>query len=157
MQIRDPQIIRLIDHFGNHYRTNISNRYLRPALLQLSLENQTWDLIEILCEKMDQYRYQGFDLQDLYRQIGAAGKFISVAKRDLITSLRTRLPVDPGSDKVLRDMAVNNFASNLKLFSDLVKELYKELMTLDMADAKGKRPLYKQMPELLDFDQMLME
>jgi hypothetical protein len=158
MQIRDAQIVRLIERIGEHYRTNISNRFIRPALLQLPLEKQAWDLIEILTEKIEQYRYQGFNLDELYRQIAAAARFVALTRRELAPSLRNRLSGSgsSGAEKVLRDMAVNNFASNLQLFADLVNELYINLVELDKVDSKGHRPLYMQMPELSDIGRMLV-
>jgi hypothetical protein len=157
MQVRDAQIIRLIERIGEHYRTNISNRFIRPALLQLPLDKQSWDLLDILTEKLEQYRYQGYILDDLYRQIAAAARFVATTRRELAPSLRNRLSgSSSGPDKVLRDMAVNNFASNLQLFADLVNELYIKLVDLDKIDAKGRRPLYLDMPELQDIGRMLV-
>jgi hypothetical protein len=158
MQIHDAQAIRLIERIGEHYRTNISNRFIRPALLQLPLEKQAWDLIEILTEKIEQYQYQGYHLDELYRQIAAAARFVSLTRRELVPGLRSRLGSGSGSgpDRVLRDMAVNNFGSNLQLFADLVNELYVNLVELDKLDAKGRRPLYMQMPELADIGRMLV-
>jgi hypothetical protein len=157
VQIRDAQIIRLIERIGEHYRTNISNRFIRPALLQLPLEKQCWDLIEILTEKIEQYRYQGFHLDELYRQIIAAARFVSITRRELAPGIRTRFSgSSSGPDKVLRDMAVNNFSSNLQVFADLVNELYVTLVELDKADAKGHRPAYLAIPELQDIGRMLV-
>jgi hypothetical protein len=157
MQIRDAQIVRLVERIGEHYRTNISNRFIRPALLQLPLEKQSWDLIEVLTEKIEQYRYQGFHLDELYRQITAAARFVSITRRELVPGLRNRLSGgSSGPDRVLRDMAVNNFASNLQLFADLVNELYISLVELDKANSKGHRPLYLSIPELQDIGRMLV-
>ena len=155
--IRDAQVIRLIERIGEHYRTNISNRFIRPALLQLPLEKQSWDLIEVLTEKLEQYRYQGFHLDELYRQIIACGRFVSITRREMVPSLRNRFSGSTsGSDKVLRDMAVNNFGSNLQLFADLVNELFVSLVELDKVEAKGRRPLYMSIPELKDIGRMLV-
>jgi hypothetical protein len=158
MQIQDPQIIRLIDRIGEHYRTNISNRFIRPILLQLPLEKQSWDFIEILMEKGDQFRYQGYHLDELYRQIAAAARFVALARRELVPGLRSRQDHSgvSGSDKVLRDMAVNNFASNLQLFADLVNELFVKLVELDKLDSKGHMPLYAQLPELQEIGRQLV-
>jgi hypothetical protein len=157
MQVIDAQVIRLIERIGEHYRTNISNRFIRPALLQLPLDKQSWDLLDILTEKVEQYRYQGFNLDDLYRQIAAAARFVAATRRELVPGLRNRLSSgSSGPDKVLRDMAVNNFASNLQLFADLVNELYVNLVEQDKISAKGRRPLYLSMPELQDIGRMLV-
>jgi hypothetical protein len=157
MQIRDAQILRLVERIGEHYRTNISNRFIRPALLQLPLEKQSWDLIEVLTEKIEQYRYQGFHFDELYQQIAAAARFVSITRRELVPGLRNRLSGgSTGPDRVLRDMAVNNFASNLQLFADLVNELYISMVELDKANSKGRRPLYLSIPELQDIGRMLV-
>jgi hypothetical protein len=157
-RIRDAQIVSLIERIGEHYRTNIANRFLRPGLLQLPLDKMAWDQIEILTEKMEQYRYQGFHFDELYRQIASAARFVGTARHETVVSLRNRLGGDPGgSDRVLRDMAINNFASNLKLFADLVNELYTCLIKLDNeAAVKGRKPVYLQMPELTDINHQLM-
>jgi hypothetical protein len=157
LQVRDAQIIRLIERIGEHYRTNISNRFIRPALLQLPLEKQSWDLIEVLTEKMEQFRYQGFLLDELYRQIVASARFVSITRRELVPTLRNRLSGGAtGPDRVLRDMAVNNFGSNLQLFADLLNELYVNLVELDKQAAKGHKPLYLQLPELQDIGRLLI-
>jgi hypothetical protein len=157
LQVRDAQIIRLIERIGEHYRTNISNRFIRPALLQLPLEKQSWDLIEILTEKIEQFRYQGFHLDELYQQIAASARFVSITRRELVPTLRNRLSGGAtGPDRVLRDMAVNNFGSNLQLFADLLNELYVNLVELDKKDAKGHKPLYMQIPELQDIGRLLI-
>jgi len=157
--IRDAHIIRLVEHIGEHYRSNISNRFIRPALLQLPLEKQSWDLIEALTEKIEQYRYQGFHLDELYRQIIATARFVSITRRELVPSLRLRLSSNSsssGPDKVLRDMAVNNFGSNLQLFADLLNELYVTLVEIDKTQSQGRRPLYMTIPELRDIGRMLI-
>jgi len=154
--IRDAQIIRLVERIGEHYRSNISNRFIRPALLQLPLEKQSWDLIEILTEKIEQFRYQGFHLDELYRQIVACSRFVSLSRRELVPILRNRLSGSGGSDRVLRDMAVNNFGSNLQVFADLVNELYVNLVEIDKRDSKGRRPLYMSLPELQDIGRLLI-
>jgi hypothetical protein len=146
----------LIERIGEHYRTNISNRFIRPTLLTIPLEKQSWDLLEMLTEKIEQY-HQGFHLDELYRQIIAAARFVAITRRDLAPTLRNRLSGGgSGPDKVLRDMAVNNFSSNLQVFADLVNELYVNLVELDTESAKGRRPLYKSIPELNDVGRLLV-
>jgi hypothetical protein len=147
--IRDAHIIRLIERIGEHYRINIANRFLRPALLQLPLDKMAWDQLEILTEKMEQFKYQGVHLDELYRQIAVAARFVSMARRNLTTSLRNRLgPSTGGSDKILREMAINTFSSNVQVFADLINELYTSLIELDKHAAKGRKPIFQQMPEL---------
>jgi hypothetical protein len=155
-RIKDAQIVRLIEQIGEHYRTNISNRFLRPALLQLQVDKNTWDQIEVLTEKMELFRYQGFHLDELYRQIAACARFVEVARnKSMIKSKLQSIPA--GQDKILRDMAVSNFSSNLKVFADLLNELYVGLVEMDKKDAGDKYPpVYSQMYELVNIGRLLV-
>jgi hypothetical protein len=156
-QIKDAQVMRLIERVGEHYKTNISNRYIRPALLQLPLDKTTWDNVENLTEKFEQHRYEGFHLDEMYRQIAATARFIVATRRDVAPSLR-RLSDGgaSGPDKVLRDMAVNAFSANLELFANLVSELYNRVKDIDAINAKNKRPFYEQAPEFSDLDDLIL-
>jgi hypothetical protein len=155
MQIQDATITRLIERIGEHYRTNISNRFIRPALLQMPFDNQSWDLMEDLTEKATT---QALHLDEVYREIVAAAHFVSIVRRDIVPGLRNRIGRnDPNApDKVLRDMAVNNFASNLQVFADLVNELFVKLVEADKSNAKGHVPLYAQMQELSNVGRLLV-
>ena len=111
--------------------------------------------MEILTEKIEQFRYQGFHLDELYRQIIAAARFVSLARRELVPNLRYRISGDAGSDRVLRDMAINNFASNLHVFADHIGELYQNLLRIDNHRAKGKRPIHESIPEMVEVGHLL--
>lgn len=158
MQIKDSEIARLVERLGEHYRANISNRYLRPALLQLPMDNQAWDLMEGLTEKSEQFRYQGAHLDLLYRQLASAARFVQLARSGLGGNLRLRTGGLHGgdSDRVLRDMAINAFPSNLRVFADMLNELYVKLVEVDKAQAAGRVPLYMQLPELKDIGRHLV-
>jgi hypothetical protein len=149
--------MRLIERIGEHYRTNISNRFIRPALLQLSLDKMTWNQIETLTEKFEQFRYQGQQLDELYRQVAAAAKFVSATRREVAPSLRARLSSErtSGSDRVLKDMVVNAFSTNLKLLAELLGELYERLKELDVEYTKDKLPLYQQTSEFDNLHDLL--
>jgi hypothetical protein len=158
MQIKDEEIIQKIEKLGEHYRNNISNRFVRPALLHLTLDNQAWDLIENLTEKPDQISTHGVHLAELYRQIEAAARFVSLARTDLAPTLRLRLSpsLRGASDRVLLEMAINNFSSNLRLFADMLNELYIKVVQLDVQEAGKHPPLYQQMPELKELGRLLV-
>jgi len=158
-QITDDSVARLIKQLVYHYRTNISNRFIRPALLQLPFDEILWGQIESLTERFDHRASQGFIIEDLYRQIGALTKFVCAVRHDIVPSLRYKLGnnYSDKTDKLLRDLAINNFASNLQVFAGLLLELYNKLVELDTADAKGKRPIYKQYPDLENIQEKLTE
>jgi len=150
--------MRLIERISGHYCANISNSFIRPALKQAELDKSTWDQLELLTERFEQFRYQGYHLDELYRHVAAAARFVNTVRRDIAPSLRYRLSRNTLSktDNVLWNMAINNFNSNLRIFADLLNDLYVRLAEYDVAASKGKRPLYRQMPELDDIGSQLI-
>jgi len=156
--IKDEYIMRLIERISGHYCANISNSFIRPALKQAEIDKSTWDQLELLTEKFELFRYQGYHLDELYRHVAAAARFVNTVRRDIAPSLRYRLSrnTQNGTDNVLWNMAINNFNSNLLIFADLLYDLYVKLAEYDIADSKGKRPLYRQIPELADIGRQLI-
>ena len=156
-RIKDGNIVNLIEKIGEHYRNNIANRFLRPILLQLPVDKTTWDLIEILTEKMELFRYQGFHIDELYRQIAAGARFVEVARnKSSIKNKMNSMPSNGGSDKILRDMAVNNFTSNLQVFADLLNELYVNLVQIDKKNSGKQPPVYTQIHELYNIGRLIV-
>jgi len=157
-QINDESVERLIKQLADHYKANIANRFIRPALLQLAFDDILWGRIETITERNTQLGYQGYHIDDLYSQICALIKFVDAVRREIVPNLRYRIGnnyVDK-TDKVLRDMAINNFSANLQALAGLIYELYNKLVELDTAAAKGKHPVYKQYAELEDIEEKLM-
>jgi len=156
--ITDDSVSRLIKQLVDHYKSNISNRFIRPVLLQLQFDDTLWSQIESLTERNEKIGYQGYHIDDLYRQISALGKFVYAVRREIAPTLRYRIGNNftDKTDKVLRDMAVHNFSSNLQVFAELIFELYKKIVEIDTAAAKGKRPVYKQYADLDDIEEKLL-
>ncbi|MDA8427077.1 MAG: hypothetical protein M0Z80_13165 [Treponema sp.] len=162
MQVKNPEIFSVIESIGDHYRTNISNRFTRRALSSMTLDPGTWNLIEELTEKAENYRYQGYHLDELYSQILAAARFVYQAKRQILPNLRYLASGSVGSrmaetDTVLREMAVNNFGPNLKILADKLNELYVKVAALDKESAGQKPAVYTTITELREIGRYLIE
>ncbi len=161
MQIKNPEIFSAIELIAEHYRTNIANRFTRRALSSLTLDPASWNLIEELTEKGENYRYQGYHPDELYSQILALARFIYQARRQTLPNLRflTSSGNDrmTPADKVFRDMAVNNFGPNLKILSDKLNELYVKVVAIDKETSGQKPPVYSQISELREIGRYLVE
>jgi hypothetical protein len=136
---------------------NVANRFIRPALLQLPIEKQKWSMIDVLMEKGE--GYQDYELGELYRQLLAAADLVYQCRTDLLLDIRNKKSagVVAGPEKVLREMAISNLASNLHVLADLLNELFVLLVEADKAQAKGRKPLYAQMPELANLGKLIIE
>jgi hypothetical protein len=161
MQIKDPEIFTAVEGIGEHFRNNISNRFTRNGIFSMFLVPGTWNLIEDLTEKVENYRYQGYHFDEIYAQILAMARFVYQAKRELLPNIRS-LATGGGdrveaSDKVLRDMAITNFGPNLKILADKVNELYVKVAAIDRENAGAKSPVFNQIPELKEIGRYLVE
>ena len=158
MQIKTPEVYSLIETIGHHYRNNISNRFTRGALSVLTIDNATWNQIEELTEKTANYRYQGYHPDELYGLILAMARFISAARKQSGQTLRYggNMAKLNAQDRVLRDMVVNNFASNLNILADSVNKLYVKIVELDKEQSVGRAPEYTKFPELNELGRYLV-
>ena len=167
--IKDPDIFKLIERISEHYLNNISNRFVRKALMVLDLQQSQWEKIEHLTGNSDYYRTQGFLFDELYEMIIATAHFIYQARLRIVPNARSvisqlggdsftarRPPGGPDQDRVLRDMAAQTFPVNLGIFSDLVNELYMKTTALDRAAHEKKRPVYERIPELKEIGRYLV-
>lgn len=157
MQVKTPEIYSMIEAIGHHYKNNISNRFTRGALSMLALDNATWNQIEELTEKADNYRYQGYHLDELYSFILAIARFVAAARKQGAQSLRYgNIDKLSAQDKVLRDMVVNNFASNLNILADSINRLYIKVVEIDKGNAGGRQPALVRFPELGELGRYLV-
>ncbi|GAB1455581.1 hypothetical protein MASR2M48_08880 [Spirochaetota bacterium] len=123
----------------------------------LVLDNATWNQIEELTEKSDNYRYQGYHLDELYGLILAMARFISAARKQGSQSLRYgNIEKLSAQDRVLRDMVVSNFSSNLNILADSVNKLYIKIVEIDKANSVGHQPIYARFPELGELGRYLI-
>ncbi len=164
MAVKDPDIFKIVEKIGDHYHTNLNNRFVRKAIMIVELPQSEWDRLDNLTTKSDYYKAQGFQFDELYEMILAAAHFIYQARQKVVPSIRT-LVVQPGStgkggiseqDKVLRDMAARNFPVNLEILSDLVNELYVKTASLDRQAHDRKPATFEKIPELKELGRYLI-
>jgi hypothetical protein len=155
--IKDPEIYRIIEKIGDHYQNNVSNRFIRKALVILELAQSDLDRLDNLTSKTEYYKQQGFQYDELYEMVLAAAHFIHEARTKMVPNLKGILAhAGSDQDRVLRDMAAQNFPVNLAILSDLVNELYMKTTSLDRAEHEKKRPVYERIPELKDLGRYLV-
>jgi len=169
MQIKDPSVFAAIDDLSGHYLNNIYNRFLRKVIMTVTLSTTEWSLIEKLTERSADYRYQGYFYSEIYEMILAISHFVYKVRQEIQPNLRRMLD-QVGSDtamrgginkmdnsRVFRDMAVNNFASNLNVLSDKIHNLYFMVAALDKQDNGEGREEFKKNPDLEQIGRYLVQ
>ena len=168
MPIKDGDIIKIVDKINEHYTNNITNRFLRKALLILELPQSTWDTLDGFSDKATYGKLEGFKFHELYDFIVCAATFVHHAKKDIKPRLKSILVSSSSSvlsrqgqetsrDKVLKDMAISNFGSNLSIFADLVNELYLKTVAIDKEKHPHTKRVYEKNPDLQKVGQYLVD
>ncbi len=169
MPIKDPDVYKIVERISEHYQKNIANRFVRKALMVLDLQTSEWERLEGLTEGLEYHRAQGYQFDEIYEMILAAGHFLYEARQKVLPNLRgmtstanmgeslsgRRLPAGE-QERVLRDMALQNFPVNLGILNDLVNELYVKTAALDRAAAGKRRPVYERITELKELGRYLV-
>jgi len=159
MQIKNPEVYSLIESIGLHFNTNISNRFTRASLSLLPLDTTTWTQLEELTEKAANYRYQGYHLDELYAMILSMARFVSAARKQgtqyfkMTAGTTSKLTTQ---DKILHEMVINNFSSNLNILADSTNKLYIKVVELDKIAANGKPAIYTKHPDLAQLGRYLV-
>jgi hypothetical protein len=168
MLVKDPDIANILAKISEHFKNNITNRFLRKALLVLEIPQSTWDRLDGLQERAIYGKVDGYQLQELYEIVICAASFIHLAKKDILPRLKGLVQgnaasvlakggKEPESDKILREMAISNFSSNLGIFADMVNELYVKSIALDKEANKNRPSIYEKIPELKQVGQYLVD
>ncbi len=87
----------------------------------------------------------------------ASAHFIHEARAKMLPNLKAMLAQgSTDQERVLRDMAAQNFPVNLAILSDLINELYLKVTALDRAAHEKKRPVDERITELKDLGRLLV-
>ncbi|MEW5815776.1 MAG: hypothetical protein AB1798_10345 [Spirochaetota bacterium] len=168
MTVQDPEILKVITKLGEHYRNNINNVYIHKLLLRLDISSSNWELIANLTQASNLILSHEYRFDELYERILAIAQFVYRARKNLLPNLKSSLSgwtapfaskTSPGGDreKLLRDIAISNFPSNVGILSDLVHELYMKTAEYDKKQHHPKPPVYEKMPELKEIGKLLVE
>jgi len=164
MTVRDSDVIGLIRRLGDHYRKNINTKYIKKAFSAVQMDTTTWNLIEDITKEMNyppEYR-----ADELYERVLALAEFVHKVRKNVSPNLKTLLGTSGSSslggggssdqEKLMRDIAVSNFSSNIAVLADLVYELYLKTVEWDKRENEGRQKVYERMPELSQIGQYLV-
>lgn len=161
MLVQSADIWKLINKIADHYRNNVANKFIRPEFRVLKLESRVLDNLDDFASRgASGLRSQGLHLDDLYHLILSLGRFVKTCRVDLLPQVRRSISLGHGrrspQEKLLADMAANNFPSNLNVLADLVNDLFVAAQAEDQRLSAGKKPASAAIPELKDFGSLLV-
>jgi hypothetical protein len=153
----DYDIFDMLDEVRKHYKSNMSNTFIRSALLSLDMPYDQRSAIENLTDKLDMYKNQGYKFEELYLGVYSMAVFIYKARQEVIPGLKRSsfLRDASSSEKILAEMAADNLKANLNILADRLNELYLKVVRLDIKSHSLKSPVYTRMEALDKVGQLL--
>ena len=157
MIVKDEGILGMILKVADQYNLNISTRFLRPFLVGILAEEDLSRVISTMTEQTDSVIAQGVHLDELYQQILGMSRFIYLVRVNVIPNIRN-LAGSSGHDtnKIYRDMALNNFGANVNVLADLVNELYQRSVEFDKIHSPKGHLVFKDIGGLSEIGRYLV-
>ncbi len=159
MIVKDAAIMESVTKIAEHYTANIASRFIRPFLSGVLSETEMSNRIAEMTERPDSYSLQGYHLDELYVQILAMARFVYQVRTEILPNLRLMANTSGSSnnsDRIFRDMAINNFGANLQMLADYVNELYMQTVNYDRINSPSGKTLYKQIQGLSEIGRYLI-
>lgn len=153
MDFADKEIYTLIEKIGTYYSQNIANPYIRPVLGGVLSEVEFSGDCTALTERFEQYQYQGYYLDDLYRQILALYKLCEKIGEFPVQDLKRHSTGVSGEikserEKIIRDIAVNNLPYNISVLKEMLSTLLAKARIEDSKRNNGMPAVMNSMPEI---------
>lgn len=157
MDFEDKDIYALIEKIGVHYNQNVANRYIRPVLGAVLAESEFSGDCTALTERFEQYQYQGYYLDDLYRQILALFKLCEKIEKISLPDLRNQAAgvmkgISSEREKVIRDIAVNNLPYNISILKEMLASLFAKAKQEDSRMNNGTPAVMNTIPGIVDLE-----
>ena len=156
--IQDPAIPEIILKIADHFNNNIATRFMRPLLAGIFADHDLNRQISVITDHSESYTAQGLHLDELYAQILALARFVYLVRTDILPNIRV-LSGSSGmkdTNKVYRDMAVNNFGANVTILADYVNDLYLKTVAYDRVHSPKGKPVYREIPGLSEIGRYLV-
>ncbi len=150
MKFKDKSIYDLIEKLRDQYQLFVHNQFINYYLLDSDIPKNDCLYVEDLIGSDKYYEAEGHDLNKLYDQILSFSSFLTKIKEEILpriqneTALRIKkMSID---NKILYEMTVDNLPKNLKIFYDIIIELFINAKKVDKRINGEENMLYIKLP-----------
>ena len=158
---RSSELFKKLELMANHYKHNVASPVIKGEFPSLKLARRDWDEIELITERQELYRYQGYYLDDLYLKLLALARFVKHAKTQWGSNVKnlvaTRYASRPASERTNAVMVAGNFVPNLSLLGEMVLELFYIVRKEDSDQNHGKPTALNLVPEAKEIEALLVQ
>lgn len=159
MNFKDKIIYDIIEKLKNQYQLFISNQFISYYLNESNIPKNDWIDFEDLVNSNKYFEAEGYELEKIYEQILTFTTFLLKIKKEIIPKMMdekarrmARMSID---NKILYKMTVDNAPGNLKIFYDIIIELFINIKKIDKKMNGEKKMLFDKLTFLKDIEKNL--
>lgn len=159
MNFKDKSVRDTIDRLKQQYQIFTSNQFIIYYLNEAGIPKNDWIDIEDLIDSNKYYEGEGYDLDLLYEQILTFSRFVVKLKKEILPKINSdaqkrigRLSAD---NKVLYKMTVDNAPGNVKVFYDIIIDLFIKIKKIDEKRSGEGKMLYDKRSYLKEIEKNL--
>lgn len=159
MNFKDKIIYDIIEKLKNQYQLFISNQFISYYLNESNIPKNDWIDIEDLTNSNKYFEAEGYELEKLYEQTLTFTTFLLKIKKEIMPKMMdekarrmARMSID---NKILYKMTVDNAPGNLKIFYDIIIELFINIKKIDKKMNGEKKMLFDKLTFLKDIEKNL--
>ena len=160
MIFKDKGIHDLIEKLKNQYQLFIHNQFINYYLIDSDIPKNDWLDVEDLIESNKYYEAEGYDLKKLYEQILTFSSFLTKIKKEILPRIQNEAAIRIKKmfieNKILYKMTLDNLPENLKIFYDLMIELFINVKKVDKRINDEENMLYIKLTYMREIEKKLI-
>jgi hypothetical protein len=150
MQFKDKAVYDNIERLKKHYQLFVHNQFINYYLLNSSIRKNDWIDVEDLVGSNKYFEAEGYGLRKLYDQIYTFCCFLEQISKEVLPRIKgeaaRRASRMSPEKKVLFEMTVDNLPDNLKIFYDILCDLFISIKRVDEKLSEDDSMLYLKLP-----------
>jgi hypothetical protein len=159
MNFKDKSVRDAIDRLKHQYQIFTSNQFIIYYLNEAGIPKNDWIDIEDLIDSNKYYEGEGYDLDRLYEQILTFSRFVVKLKKEILPKINSdaqkRIARLSADNKVLYKMTVDNAPGNVKIFYDIIIDLFIKIKKIDEKRSGEGKMLYDKRSYLKEIEKNL--
>jgi hypothetical protein len=159
MNFKDKSVRDAIDRLKHQYQIFTSNQFIIYYLNEAGIPKNDWIDIEDLIDSNKYYEGEGYDIDRLYEQILTFSRFVVKLKKEILPKINSdaqkRIARLSADNKVLYKMTVDNAPGNVKVFYDIIIDLFIKIKKIDEKRSGEGKMLYDKRSYLKEIEKNL--
>ena len=159
MNFKDKDVHDVIERLKKQYQLFVHNQFISYYLLNSDIPKNDWLDVEDLIGSNKYYEAEGYELGKLYDQIYTFCNFLEKIKKEILPRIQGeaafRVLKMSTDKKILFELTVDNIPKNLKMFYDILIDLYINLKRVDNKLSKDNNMLYFKLPFIKEIEKKL--